>query len=110
MLYTIRAMLGEKNAKIVVLEDQLAEASKVTQKLTAEVETARMNGASNLNELTAKLSASQREAESFRSEINQIAAALATVRDELKRAEKGAAKASTESAKVVYCVYYYVYY
>jgi len=100
-LTAMRSMLQEKNAALVTLEDKLAAANTEIQKLQAEVETARMNGASNLQDMVQKLNAAQREAESFRTEINQIAASLANVRDELKRSEKNAQKAAQDASKAM---------
>lgn len=97
----MRSMLGEKNAILIQHEDKYKLAQGEIYDLKAELETARSAGASSADELRLKLTASQREAESFRAEINQIAASLATVRDDLKKAKEAATKATADHTKVV---------
>jgi predicted nucleic acid-binding Zn-ribbon protein len=100
-LAAMRAMLLEKNALLVGMENKAAAAQQELMQLREELDAAKKLGASSSEDLRQKLAVSQREADSFRTEINQIAASLAGVRDELKKAEKAAQKASADHEKVV---------
>jgi predicted nucleic acid-binding Zn-ribbon protein len=100
-LAAMRAMLLEKNALLVGMENKAAAAQQELMQLREELDAVKKLGASSSEDLRQKLAVSQREADSFRTEINQIAASLAGVRDELKKAEKAAQKASADHEKVV---------
>lgn len=57
-------------------------------RLQRELDALYKSGADLEQDLKNKLNSSQKEAESFRAEINQMGTALAAAREDLKRAEK----------------------
>lgn len=100
-LDAMRGLLSEKNAQLVGLEDKLRAAEGEAMRLRGEIDRLLKAGSSSVEDLTQRLQTASKEAESYRAEINQIAASMAAVREEMRRAEKGALRAAQEAEKTI---------
>lgn len=97
----MKTILNEKNSLLVQIENKLLTSEKEINRLKLELENIQKSGAMNADELMQKLNIAQKESESYRAEINQMGATLATVRDELRKAEKNAQKAAQDTVKTI---------
>jgi chromosome segregation ATPase len=98
---SLQAMLNEKNASITRLDVDLKSANQEIDRLKMEMDFLYKSGAGMEQELKNKLNVSLNEAESLRAEINQMGAALASVREEIKKSEKVATKAAQDAEKTI---------
>ena len=85
---SLKELLNEKNNNIARLEKDLQASQAEVQRLRQELDALYKSGADLEQDLKNRLNSSQKEAESFRAEINQMGTALAAAREELKRSEK----------------------
>jgi len=84
----LRRQVSDKDINIAKLEKELQAAQQEIHRLRQELDALYKSGADLEQDLKNRLLVSNKEAESFRAEINQMGSALAAVRDDLKRAEK----------------------
>lgn len=97
----LQNLLKEKSIEITKLESMITSLNEQLLQIRNELNNTNSKSLSSENDLKNKLMISEREAASFRSEINILGTTLANTKDDLKKLEKNTTKTIQENEKKI---------